>query len=147
MVLLLSSMWALYVWLVTYSGVNREVEGVMVPWFTKNDIVAEEVGSPALSGVQKKGNHMTGGLTTGEAIYREIVSGARGACWTLAPDGMGVDCGEVRSKEAWQRMAWRLAMCHLEAASWKTYTCNPGESIRVCLSRLPENSEAFESYR
>ncbi len=147
MVLLLWSMWVLYVWFVTYSGVNREVEGALIPSFTKKGSVAEEGGSLALDRVVKKGNHMTGGLTTGEAIYREIVSGARGACWTLALNGMGVDCGEVRSEEAWQWMAWRLAQCHLEAASRKTYTCNPGESIRVCLSRLPENSEAFETYR
>ncbi len=141
------SIWALYGWFVTYSGVNREVEGALIPWFREKYSVAEEMGRLALNGAVKKSIQTTGGMTTGEAIYKEVVSGARGACWTLALNGMGIDCGEMRSEEAWQWMAWRLAQCHLEAASRKTYTCDPGESIRDCLSRLPENSEAFETYR
>ncbi len=126
-----------------------EVEGALLPWFSEKDSVAEEDRGLALNGAVKKNINIqtTGGIATGESIYREVVSGARGACWTLALNGMGTDCGEVRSEEAWQWMASRLAQCHLEASSRKTYTCNAGEAIRDCLSRLPENSEAFETYR
>ncbi len=147
MLLLPWSVWTLCGWFVTYLGVNREAQGVLIPLVREKGKVAEEEGRFAWNGVVKKSIPTTGGVTTGENIYREVVSGARGECWTLAINGMGTDCGEVRSEEAWQWMAWRLAQCHLEAASRKTYTCKPRESIRHCLSRLPENSEAFETYR
>jgi hypothetical protein len=81
-----------------------------------------------------------------EERYRNAVSALASLVDCRISHTLSERCRDVRDPEVWQRLALGLANCHLDAAGRITFACPQSMSVRDCLPRIPQDSEAIYAY-